>query len=131
VKNRFKTGAILFSNKSDTMFNNISWGSYLLITAVITAIYYFLIGVIYYRNEIIKIILSRNADFINTPAKARRDYANINSDYNQEVLNQTIENEKEDAFESSMVHELMNDLKKLFKEASDKKFTKEELILAR
>ena len=113
------------------MFNNISWSNYLLTTAVITAIYYFLIGVLYYRNEIIKIILSRNADFINTPAKARRDYANINSDYNQEVLNQTIENEKEDVFESSMVHELMNDLKKLFKEASDKKFTKEELILAR
>ena len=43
----------MFSNKSDTMFNNISWGSYLLITAVITAIYYFLIGVIYYRNEIL------------------------------------------------------------------------------
>jgi len=35
------------------MFNNISWSNYVLITAVITAVYYFLIGVIYYRNEIL------------------------------------------------------------------------------
>lgn len=130
VKNPFKTGAILFSNKSDTMFNNISWSSYLLITAVITATYYFIIGVIYYRNEITKILFSHNSDFINTPAKARRENVTVNSDFNEEELNQTIENEKVDACQSYMVHELMNKLNKVFKNASDKKFLKEELILA-
>jgi len=130
VKNPFKTGAILFLNKSDTMFNNISWSSYLLITAVITAIYYFLIGVIYYRNEITKILFSRNSDFINTSAKQKNKNTIINSEDDFEELNDLQQNEKEDVHQSYLVHELMNELNKVFKKASDKKFLKEELILA-
>lgn|GEM_PF-497719 len=113
------------------MFNKISWSSYLLITSAITAIYYFLIAVIYYRNEITKIIFSRDPEFINIPAKERRENTIANSDFGEEAIqSQAIQNENEDAYQSSMVHELMDELNKVFEKASEKKFLKEELILA-
>ena len=112
------------------MLKNISWSSYLSITAAITAIYYFLIVVIFYRNEITKLFFSGNSDFINTPAKEKRQSRLTNSNNDSEVLHTSGQNEKEDEIESSQVHELMNELNKVFKKSSDKKFLKEELILA-
>jgi hypothetical protein len=112
------------------MFNNISWSSYLSITAAITAVYYFFITAIFYRNEITKIFISRNSDFINTSAKQKNKNVTTNSENGLEELSRVQGDEKEDAYQSYMVHELMNELKKVFKKASDKKLLKEELILA-
>jgi hypothetical protein len=129
VKNAFKTEAILASNKSN-MFNNISWNSYLLITAVILAVYYFLIAVIFFKNEITKIFFSANSTFRIPHEKGKEENSIVHSDNYSEQVYESSENEKEDVIQSSRVHELMNELKKVFKKASDKKFLKEELILA-
>ena len=110
------------------MFNDISWSSYFSIIAAITAIYYFLIAVIFYRNEITKIIFSGNLNFRSTPAKAKRESSIINSDKDSEEEYKS--DEKEDDIQSSTVHKLMNELNKVFKKSSEKKFLKEELVVA-
>ena len=110
------------------MFNNISWSSYFSIIAAITVIYYFLMAVIFYRNEITKIIFSGNLNLRSIPAKAKRESSIINSGKDSEE--KYISDEKEDAIQSSIVHELINELNKVFKKSSEKKFLKEELIVA-
>jgi hypothetical protein len=112
------------------MFRNISWSSYLSITAAITAIYYFLIAMIFYRNEITKIFFSGSSQSTYTPSKTQRNNLIINSDKGSELEYKSEQNEKEDEMQSSTVHQLINELNKIFKKSSEKKYLKEELILA-
>jgi hypothetical protein len=112
------------------MLKNISWSSYLSITAVITAIYYFLVAVIFYRDEITKLLFSGNSHFINPAAKSHTENLNINTDNDFELEYKSEQSEKEDEIQSSSVHQLINELNKIFKKSSEKKYLKEELILA-
>jgi hypothetical protein len=112
------------------MLKNISWSTYLSITAAITAIYYFLIAVIFYRNEITKVFFSGRSHFITAPSKTRRDNLIITSDNDSELEYKSGQNEKEDEMQSSRVYQLINELNKIFKKSSEKKYLKEELILA-
>jgi len=112
------------------MLKNISWSSYLSITAAISAIYYFLIAMIFYRHEITKLLFSRNSHFINTTSKSHTENFNINGDIDSELGHKSERSEKEDEIQSSSVHQLINELNKIFKKSSEKKYLKEELILA-
>ena len=112
------------------MFNDISWGTYLSVTAAIAVVYYFFLTPIFYRNEITKIFISRNSDFSNKPIESKNINATTNSENDLQELSGMQGNAKEDYYQSDMAHELMNELKKVFKKASDKKFLKEELIQA-
>jgi hypothetical protein len=112
------------------MLKNISWSSYLLISAAITVIYYFFMVMIFYRNEITKIFFSGSSHSVYTPSKTQRNNLIINADKDSELEYKSEQNEKEDEIQSSKVHQLINELNKIFKKSSEKKYLKEELILA-
>jgi heme/copper-type cytochrome/quinol oxidase subunit 1 len=96
------------------MFSKISWQGFMAAIAVLLFIYYMVIALLYYRRDIAR--LSRNGFKKSAHQKQTPDPAVSKTENDQTLF--------------SSVHELMDELKTIFTTAAERKFPKQELLMA-
>jgi hypothetical protein len=101
------------------MFHSISWFDFLRILIFIVASYYFLLAAYYFKNEIFSVFSFRRMVSIPGPNIKTRD--NSASDTSAD---------DDENIPFTMIHELVEELKMLFKRASETRMVKEELLHA-
>ena len=101
------------------MFSKISWHSFILTIVILLIVYYIIIGILYYRNDILRLLKEgfRIKAFQNPVADTRLSA----------LTEKTV---KGDPSLFNQVHELMDELKNIFLEAASQNFHKEELLMA-
>ncbi|MFT3932816.1 MAG: hypothetical protein QM726_04295 [Chitinophagaceae bacterium] len=106
------------------MFNSISWSAYIQFILVASLVYYVIVLLIYYRKDMLHLAKE------GFPGKKKLVTAIVNpvSIPTKEPVVSTDETNNNIMFSS--VHDLLEEFKTLFPEAGQKKFIKEELIVA-
>lgn len=106
------------------MLNKLSWSSFASLVALMLAVYYLYIFITLYRKELFSFVSIKNS----FPIKSR----NKNELAGPIKKNQESSSESGNAGDESftIVHELLEDLKKLFSHAAKTKMVKEELTQA-
>jgi len=94
------------------MFNSISWHQFITTLIILLLIYYFLVIFIYYRKDLVKV--SKQG----LPKKQQASVA------------VKVESADTNTLLFSTVHELMEELKGIFHNASKNDYPKEELLMA-
>jgi hypothetical protein len=97
------------------MLSGIDWKDYIYSVLFLMIGYYGVIGFLYYRQELLSVL--KNGFQKKIPA-------------NISPVATESQPEERDQLLFSIVHDLMEDLKKLFKTAADKHYPKQELLIA-
>jgi uncharacterized protein YbjQ (UPF0145 family) len=101
------------------MFNNISWAGYLYVIFIIAVIYYAVILLVYYRNEIAKI-------FNKIKDRVSGDYNSTSFEMEQWAID-IMETAAEDG-DQNAIQELLLNIQSVTKVSASKHFPKDELL---
>jgi hypothetical protein len=104
------------------MVNNISWASYLYAISFILVIYYIVVLILYYRNDLQKYFLKSRESF-NSPSTNRTAKVEKNE---AQIIEPRINNEHK----NGSIEKLLSNIKSLIKTSASRKFPREELLLS-
>ena len=100
------------------MFSKISWNGFITAVGVLLFIYYAVVLFLYYRRDILRLV----KEGLKRPEPRDKDVLN--------EFKPEFSKSERDPPDLSNVHELMDELNTLFASAAERKFPKEELLMA-